>query len=404
MKIKTFKAPTMADALIQIKKEFGKDAVILNTRTVDKKRVLGAVGRSHVEITAAPDASHLPPAITRGTVPMRSRRRPQPASAPTPTGYVQPNAPTRPSDTHVQATSSSLFAEIGEIKSLVRGLVHNSRHALESELPGELMASYQKLVQNQVADGLAREMIQSVRDRLDVEGLSDASAVRRELSTILQSMLPAAGPIRAERRSGATFIALVGPTGVGKTTTTAKLAANFSLREGKRVGLITIDTYRIAAVEQLRTYADIIDIPLEVAGTPDDFERAARCMRDCDVVLVDTAGRSQRDDSKIEHLQEFFVAVPPHEVHLVLPATANEAVLCQAVERFSPLGADRIILTKMDEAVGFGVVLACLKKANAALSYVTTGQDVPDDIEIGKSSALADMLISGGEYVRSESA
>jgi flagellar biosynthesis protein FlhF len=192
-------------------------------------------------------------------------------------------------------------------------------------------------------------------------------------------------------------IALVGPTGVGKTTTIAKLAATYKLKQNLRVGLITMDTYRIAAVDQLRTYAGIIGVPLQVALSPNDLKTSLHACADCDVVLLDTAGRSPRNDQKLEELSVFLRSAQPHEVHLVLSSTCTQSVLMDAVERFSKIRTDRIIFTKLDEAVTFGVLLNVARKVNKRLSYLTTGQDVPHQIEPGRPERLAELVVGEGQ-------
>ena len=159
------------------------------------------------------------------------------------------------------------------------------------------------------------------------------------------------------------------------------------------VGLITIDTYRIAAVDQLRTYANIMGIPLHVVLTPQDLTSATRQCFECDVVLIDTAGRSQRDDPKLEQLEQFIGAADPHEVHLVLSTTCTQTVLLDAVERFSKIRTDRIIFTKLDEAVTFGVLLNVAKRVKKQLSFLTTGQDVPHHIETSRSQRIAALVL-----------
>lgn len=162
---------------------------------------------------------------------------------------------------------------------------------------------------------------------------------------------------------------------------------------GLKPGLVTVDTYRIAAVEQLRTYAEIINLPLSVANTPDEMDGAVAELGDVDVVLIDTAGRSPRDEVKIRELADFLLAAKPDEVHLVLSAAAGERNLRAAVDRFAMVQADRLILTKLDEAEGLGGLLALLGQVERPVSYITTGQAVPDDLEAASSSRLARLIL-----------
>ncbi|MBL9090259.1 MAG: 50S ribosome-binding GTPase, partial [Planctomycetaceae bacterium] len=208
-----------------------------------------------------------------------------------------------------------------------------------------------------------------------------------------------AGPIGLEtgRRR---LVALVGPTGVGKTTTIAKLAANFRLREKKRVGLITVDTYRIAAVEQLRTYADIIDLPMHVVSTPREMRDAVNSFSSMDLVLLDTAGRSPHDDLKIQELKSFLTEADADEVHLVLSATAGASALEKTARQFAAVGTTHLVLTKLDEAAALGNLLPLFRNAKLPLSYLTDGQSVPDDIAPADGARLA-RLVLGLEPVAS---
>ena len=386
MRLKTFRGKTMAEALDQVKRQFGRDALILNTRTFTQGGVFGIGGKPCVEITAAPHNSDLPVRTPPARLRARSGRL---GSA---EGAAEPVSPRQPIST--APSSEALLAELGSVKSLVQDLLRENRRAQAGQLPEELFDTYRHLVEQEVAEHLAEQLIERVRGELDAQQLSDRRRVRVQLAAALEEMLPIAGPIQLTPTRGPTIIALIGPTGVGKTTTIAKLAANFCLREHRSVGLITVDTYRIAAVEQLKTYAQIINVPLEVVVTPEELQDAVQRMGELDVVLIDTAGRSQRDDTKIEELKRFFAQVRPHEVHLVLSSTCGEAVLTEAIDRFSEVGVDRVIFTKLDEALGFGVVLTCLNRAEAKLSYVTMGQDVPDDIEVGRGSRLAALILN----------
>ncbi len=188
-------------------------------------------------------------------------------------------------------------------------------------------------------------------------------------------------------------MALVGPTGVGKTTTIAKLAANYRLKEKRRVGLITVDTYRIAAVEQLRTYADIIDLPMQVVSTPREMREAVGRMDDLDMILLDTAGRSPKDEVRIQELRAFLTEADADEVHLVLSSVASARVLEQTAERFAAVGTTALILTKLDEATGLGNILPLVRTSRLPLSYLTNGQNVPDDIEVAESMRVARLIL-----------
>lgn len=375
----------MADALKRVKGYYGRDAVILSTRTFTRGGFLGIGGRPVVEITAARRMSDLPMSLKRGGV--------QGGSSAGPLAEPEGRRTSAASPAVSPSEMDKLVAEIGSLKSIVGGLARESKRAQCSNVPEELFDTYQKLVGTDVAEQLAEQLIERIRRELPGDRLGDREAVRGELVKALEATLPTAGPIQRARSNGPTVIALVGPTGVGKTTTVAKLAANFCLREMKSVGLITIDTYRIAAVEQLKTYAQIINVPLEIVMSPDQLREAIGRMSDRDVILIDTAGRSQRDSIKIKELNCFFRAAKPDEVHLVLSSTGSEAVLSQAIERFEEVGIDRVIFTKLDEAIGFGVILTCLVKADARMSYLTTGQDVPDDIEVAGGRVLAELLL-----------
>jgi flagellar biosynthesis protein FlhF len=188
-------------------------------------------------------------------------------------------------------------------------------------------------------------------------------------------------------------VALVGPTGVGKTTTIAKLAATFRLKEHRKVGLITVDTYRMAAVEQLRSYADIIDLPMEVVATPRQMRESMARMSNLDLVLIDTSGRGPRDQVKIQELRTMLAEAKADEVHLVLSCVTGTAGLIKTCERFSSAGITNLIVTKVDESCGLGNLLSLLRQCPVPLSYITDGQNVPDDIRPAEATSLAQMML-----------
>ncbi|HOA72541.1 MAG TPA: flagellar biosynthesis protein FlhF [Phycisphaerae bacterium] len=464
MELKTYQGKSMAEALEKVKQDLGRGAVILHTRTIRRGGLMGVGARSIVEITASKDLTLLPRpegSPGRGTyVPRRetlsSRTRQAEASSggPRSTESAAANRGAASSDTLAQISSSTsaLRSEMEELRTMVRQLLDREQSAKASPgridaglgpvrpgppIPEELQEYYTKLIQNAVADELAREVVSRAKERLNewrarlqavgpvkTEPLDFQKLIPDALLEVVERMLPTADPVQLQPGRGTKFVALVGPTGVGKTTTIAKLAAQFKLRDRKRVGLITTDTYRIAAVAQLKAYADILSVPLEVVYTPDELAETMRKMQGFDVVLIDTSGRSQKDTEHLGDLQAFLEkaretaaaqeleataasgegqAPQPTakdgrcsalETHLVLSCTAHSNQLQQVLEKFSRVGVDRVVFTKLDEAVGVGVILNIAHRLDVQLSYLTTGQDVPDDIEVGSRRRLAELVLN----------
>jgi flagellar biosynthesis protein FlhF len=399
MNARTYRAGTMKEALAQVRRDLGGDAVILATRELRRRRLFGLGMRELIEVTAS-DA--LPPKPLMPAAKSMPKVAPAPAVSLAPAGLGTATVPVPGLASDAGGGTGGLHSHFGTQLSQLHAMVEDlSRHGridhLLPDLPSELVSTYAQLLDAEVPEVLARRLVRHVADRLAPEEAHRVEAVREALLDAVETCVPTAPPIAAVaglRR----VVALVGPTGVGKTTTVAKLAANFKLAHGFRPGLVTVDTYRIAAVEQLRTYAEIINLPLAVANAPGEMRRAIDELGDVDLVLIDTAGRSPRDEVKIRELADFLAAAQPDEVHLVLSAVAGERSLRAAVERFARVRADRLILTKLDEADGLGGVLAVLGQADRPVSYLTTGQAVPDDIEPADRRRLA-RLILGHEVV-----
>ncbi len=286
--------------------------------------------------------------------------------------------------------------EMERIRSLVEDvLVETRRPPQASALPVHLRGMYTDLIRQEVSEKAALGLIERLRNELSSQQLQDPQRVRRHLARQIARMIPAAEPAAPTAAGSPRVVALIGPTGVGKTTTIAKLAAQAKLREDRSVALITIETYRIAAVDQLKTYAQIIDVPLSVVLTPDELAAAVDEHRDADLILIDTAGRSQCDTIRLNELKRYLGAVRTDEVHLVLSSTSTRNHLLRTVQAFAPLGVNRVILTKLDEAVGLGVVLDVMHQVGQRLSYLTTGQNVPDDIELFDAPRFARRVLAG---------
>ncbi len=201
-------------------------------------------------------------------------------------------------------------------------------------------------------------------------------------------------------RHGVRIAALLGTTGVGKTTTLAKIAAKFVLEQKTNVALITADTYRISAVEQLKTYSDILELPLEIVYSPSELASALERHRDKELILIDTAGRSQHNEYQMRELEEFLRVNPRIEKHLVISATTKFTDARQIMNKFSKVEPDRIIFTKIDETGSLGMIINLLRDNKYSLSYLTTGQSVPDDIERASSDILANLLLKKVEELR----
>jgi flagellar biosynthesis protein FlhF len=400
MNLQTFKATTMAEALHQVKNVMGHDAIILHTRTYQHRQWLGLKRREMVEITAGKSSgmARRPKPVAPGSYgPGFTKAAVRPSAQPTVRTPAENSRQLLQTPAAGNAMMLGITQEMSQLKNLVKDLVKETRQAQEPQVPEELFEHYLQLIQNQVAEELARDIIKAMHKEIRPEYLTKSEFVRDKLVEHIDKLIPTTGPIVRKKTVGPHVVALIGPTGVGKTTTLAKLAANLKLREKHRVGLITLDTYRIAAVDQLKRYADIIGSPLKVVANVEDLREAVAGMSSMDFILIDTAGRSPKDVMKLNELRGLLAAIEPDEVHLVISSTASQSCVELAVQRFSEVRVDKIIFTKLDEAANVGVVLNIIQKVNKSLSYVTTGQDVPDDIEVGQGRYLAKMILGSGK-------
>ncbi|MFG0257306.1 MAG: flagellar biosynthesis protein FlhF [Phycisphaerales bacterium JB043] len=425
MTLKTYRAASIAEALDQIKADFGNDAVILHTRKFKQGGFLGFNAREMVEVTASnavnvpprraqrpptrqrqgtllrdtyeSATAHVPDSVTNENVEASGAHAIPDSSAP----RVRAQAATPISTPIVQANTHAVPAiedEIASIKKLVGQVLQRTASSAIPSLPEHLFEHYLRLLESEVASEIADEVVGAVQAELSPQELADQSIVRESVLRHLASSIPVAESIPTPARCDdgrPLTVALVGPTGVGKTTTIAKLAAAYKLRYNKKIGLLTCDTYRIAAVDQLRTYAQIMGIQLHVAQSPDQVRAALDAFSDRDAVLIDTAGRSQHDQPKLNELKLLLDAANPHETHLVLSGASSQSVLLAAASRFESTKPNRVIFTKLDEAVSFGVIINAARTIGTRLSFITTGQDVPDNIEPGRADKLARLALGG---------
>jgi flagellar biosynthesis protein FlhF len=276
--------------------------------------------------------------------------------------------------------------ELGEAGATLRSLIAEARLSRGCDLPPGQITVIRQLVENGLEPGNAEALVRSAPQDYD-----DPAKVRSAVARFALGLLRVAAPLHrvAERR----VAAFVGPTGVGKTTSVAKIAAHAALA-GKTVGLVTTDTYRIGAVDQLRTYAELLHAPLCVVESPADWESARRRLRDCALVLVDSGGRSFRAREEIERLSSLLPRPLVDEIHLVLPAAISPSDLRLQAQAFAPLRPDRLLWTKLDECAVFGALFNGFLNLRLPCSYLSTGQRVPEDLEMATPERIGRLLLA----------
>ena len=444
MLVKTFQAATMAEALRQIKAELGPDAMILSTKKEKQGGILGFFSKQVVKVTAAidPHRPAPPPPVAVRERPERERTAKEEFE----------NSMLAPLARELRELRERVELLSKRDEELRQRQVEVPEPGEENAKPGEVaginlnniprqdLEEIKKLLLNTLTRNQAGEAVQTVQWPVSGSGQADqegtAAATEREEVTPLAKELERQGidrevmgkiiatintlPAEQEEQSvsgrlGAAFgrlikftgmlrlkknapriIALVGPTGVGKTTTTAKLAAMYALNRGNKVALVTMDIFRVGAVEQLKTYTKIMGIPLEVASTPKELERAVERHADCDLILVDTAGRSHKDTEKLDEMKVFLEGIQS-DIYLCLSATTKDRELEEILKRFSIFEVSKVVFTKLDECESFGCIVNLLLKANLQIAYFTTGQRVPEDIEVATSDKLAELILKGAE-------
>ena len=291
----------------------------------------------------------------------------------------------------------SLHEEIAEVKELIRQVASKPLSATTvMDSPVEKTSSGEQFRQFLEQVGMEGEIIEYLLTQIP-SYLKEAGTSEDELieycRQVLTTRLMFSEPIQTTTNGEQQIMALIGPTGVGKTTTIAKLAANFNLFEGKKVGLITIDTYRIAAVEHLKTYGDIINLPVEVVYTPSDINQAIQNLKDCNLILIDTAGRSPHNQVMMDELKKFLSHSKIGLILLVVSATTKYQDMLSIANNFSRIAYTHLVFTKLDETESLGPVVSLAWKIRRPISYLTTGQNVPDDIEVAKPEKLISQLL-----------
>ena len=378
MDIKTFRAKSMQDALTLVRRELGPDAAVLHTRELNRSLVSRMLFGRKYEVAASSTIN----------VPSRLPARMQEAAV---DPYIAAASCRAPQQNAAAINDPHVAGQLDRLQEMIEKLCDRTAVSPKHDLPETLFRVFTDMIEAEVDEAIARDLVDRVRGDRGVQ-VADTLLVKARVAQLLEDEIAVTGPFTTAADK-CRLVALVGPTGVGKTTTIAKLAANYRLREKKRVGLITVDTYRVAAVEQLRTYADIIDLPMEVVATPREMREAVTRMRNLDLVLMDTAGRSPRDEIKIQELRSLLAEAEADDVLLVLSATAGTKSLAATAEKFAEVGTTALVLTKLDEATSLGHLVALTRQCRLPLSYLTDGQNVPDDIQVAQPRQLAYLML-----------
>ena len=393
MIIKKFQGKTEAEAVEAAKKELGSNVVVMNVRSVKPSGVLSFLKPQMTEVTVALEAENVPsPQVIK-----REEIKSRPVS-PAPGG----EAVQAPAKEGARTDNNAIEEKLNSLQFLIEKQLQKPEEE-EEEFPDEpddemerfMKLLYNTMLKNEVDEKYANQIIDEI-DKLNKPGMPFDYA----LANVYQRMVLKFGKPRQIEpcEKGPKVIFFVGPTGVGKTTTIAKIASEFSVEEGRKVALLTADTYRIAAAEQLRTYADILEVPFRVIYTPQEVEQSLKDFSDCDFILVDTMGHSYQNEEQKQAMKGSLHSVDdiaPKEVFLVLSAATKYKDLVNIVDAYSAITEYKLIFTKVDETTTLGNILNIKLYTGADLSYITFGQNVPSDIESFDPQRTAKLLLGG---------
>ncbi|HOB19101.1 MAG TPA: flagellar biosynthesis protein FlhF [Candidatus Atribacteria bacterium] len=380
MVIKRYLVNNMTEAMTRIRYELGSNAVIVSTRRIRQRGILGLFKPQVLEVTAAVEnRQDTGPALSNAGKIMNAGDSQTAEKGQTAAGLQGDEAK------KADETESRLEKELKELKQLVTMLISQAGQT------GEASKDYIERVINHLRDmDVDEEIIEgfSVECGNAPEANAGPEAVTRYFENILSNCI-------ASRSMNEKVWALIGPTGVGKTTTIAKIAAQEKLYNKKSVGLITLDTYRIGAVEQLRTYAGILNIPLEIVYTKADLINALEKLGHCDLIMIDSTGRSSLNRDQLLETRDLLDVVEDKRNILAVSAATRKNDLKAIVQNYEAIGFDSIILTKMDETQYYGNIINISKYSDKPICYITTGQVVPDDIREVTREDLLDYILTG---------
>lgn len=432
MKIRKYEGGNEKEAMLKVKNELGSDALIVSVKNIRPKGIYRLFKKPYVEVTAAlDDRSVLDDGDREPNIPRKPTGRKAPelsrADSDDNEAYLErfknlidrlPEEGLMPrsgfagrskfdvavGDTVSRETDMSSYDGVAKRSKadINRSAMSESGVGAEGAgTPGDydvinaqiIKAVYEQLIDNEVRE----EIVNQLTTGLEQLRSDDQEEVADVISVIYKRVLKLLSGNETISTDKKNTVFFVGPTGVGKTTTIAKIASYFTLNLGKRVALITSDTYRIAAVEQLRTYANILNIPIKVVYSGEELNEAVEHFSDRDLILVDTAGRSHKNTEHQEELRGLLDAVDEKEVYLVLSVATKYKDLLKITQVYDEMTDYKIIFTKLDETSCYGNILNMKIQTGAKLSYVTFGQNVPDDISDINPHEIARQVLGGEE-------
>ncbi len=432
MNLKRYRVNNIQEALQLIKKDLGPNAVIVSTRQVKEgKGTFGLFGKTILEVTAGLDekkAAAAKTAAVNATV-TRSMSTYGENSAAQETTFAAPipamRAPVekttsssidetrkllKPLQQEIQNlknvveninshstayenhVSNELKHELGEMRHMLHMLASRTGSQDDLDLPEHLMVLYQQMKFSGLEDKFAKRLILETQRNITDDDLENFSYVKIFLARMLMKIVKTTNGIE-NINTPQKIVALIGPTGVGKTITAAKIASEQMLHYKRKVALITVDSYRITAVEQLKTYAKIINVPLSIVSDKAELDRAIATYADYDSIIIDTGGCSQRDESQMFDLREIFDERGRIHNILVLSTTTKDSDLNEITRKFGCMPIDSVIFTKLDESATYGSIFNHVIRFKKPISFLTTGQKVPEDIEMATKERLVDLLL-----------
>lgn len=365
----------MGIAMERIKKEFGDDAIIMNTKHFDDE----ISGKKLLEVTAAiENKSEQKKSSFKQSY---SKLKQEPSARPSSLDKIEFNL---------------LKKDLDYMSERIDQLVNHMKYKTLHHIPKILQQKTKDMLNNDVHPSLANSIVEDVFQNLSGEELLENDLVEEKLLLKIKKFLTVSGPIRFNKKKP-TVVVLLGPTGVGKTTTIAKMAAHYKYKYAKKVALISLDSFRIAAIDQLRSFSEIASIHFESAYTTEDLIDRMKELRKYELILLDTAGINPKSMKQMVQLKDFIRVSKADEIHLMLSIKTKEKDLRDIIKSYSVFPFEHLIFSKFDETSTYGSILNLSTEFDKKISYITNGQNIPDDFELADRNELAKIILRGNK-------